>query len=34
MKQYLELMRHTRENGVFKEDRTGTGTYSRLCAES
>lgn len=28
MKQYLELMRHTRENGVFKEDRTGTGTYS------
>lgn len=28
MKQYLELMRHVRENGVFKEDRTGTGTYS------
>lgn len=28
MKQYLELMRHTRENGVFKEDRTGTGTFS------
>ncbi len=28
MKQYLELMRHVRENGTFKEDRTGTGTYS------
>lgn len=28
MKQYLDLMRHTRENGVFKEDRTGTGTFS------
>ncbi|MDR2635982.1 MAG: thymidylate synthase [Campylobacteraceae bacterium] len=28
MKQYLDLMRHVRENGVFKEDRTGTGTYS------
>ena len=28
MKQYLELMRHVRENGVFKDDRTGTGTYS------
>jgi thymidylate synthase len=28
MKQYLELMRHVREKGVFKEDRTGTGTYS------
>lgn len=28
MKQYLELMRHVREHGTFKEDRTGTGTYS------
>lgn len=28
MKQYLDLMRHVREQGVFKEDRTGTGTYS------
>jgi len=28
MKQYLDLMRHVREDGVFKDDRTGTGTYS------
>ena len=28
MKQYLDLMRHVRENGVKKEDRTGTGTLS------
>lgn len=28
MKQYLDLMRHVREHGVFKEDRTGTGTHS------
>ena len=28
MKQYLDLMRHVRENGVFKDDRTGTGTHS------
>lgn len=28
MQQYLQLMRHVREQGVFKEDRTGTGTYS------
>lgn len=28
MKQYLELMRHIKDNGVKKEDRTGTGTLS------
>ncbi|WP_373504854.1 thymidylate synthase [Aestuariivirga sp.] len=28
MKQYLELMRHVREHGHRKEDRTGTGTLS------
>jgi len=28
MKQYLELMRHVKENGVQKGDRTGTGTLS------
>lgn len=28
MKQYLELMRHVRENGVSKQDRTGVGTLS------
>lgn len=28
MKQYLDFMRHVRENGTFKSDRTGTGTYS------
>ncbi len=28
MKQYLELMRHVREHGVKKQDRTGTGTVS------
>jgi thymidylate synthase len=28
MKQYLDLMRHVRDNGSKKEDRTGTGTIS------
>jgi thymidylate synthase len=28
MKQYHDLMRHVRDHGVFKEDRTGTGTRS------
>ena len=28
MRQYLEMMRHVRESGVRKEDRTGTGTLS------
>jgi thymidylate synthase len=28
MKQYLDLMRLVRETGTFKNDRTGTGTYS------
>jgi len=28
VKQYLDLMRHVRDNGVKKEDRTGTGTMS------
>ena len=28
MKQYLDLLRHVRDNGTFKSDRTGTGTYS------
>lgn len=28
MKQYLDLMRHVRDNGILKEDRTGTGTKS------
>jgi len=28
VKQYLDLMRHVRDNGVTKEDRTGTGTIS------
>ncbi len=28
MKQYLDLLRHIRDEGTFKGDRTGTGTSS------
>jgi thymidylate synthase len=28
MQQYLQLMRHVRDAGALKEDRTGTGTLS------
>lgn len=28
MKQYLDMLRHVRQHGTFKSDRTGTGTYS------
>lgn len=28
MKQYLDLIKHVRDNGILKEDRTGTGTKS------
>ncbi len=28
MRQYLDLMRHVRDRGTRKEDRTGTGTMS------
>jgi len=28
MKQYLDLLRHVRDNGIYKDDRTRTGTYA------
>lgn len=28
MKQYLDLLRHVRDHGTYKDDRTGTGTYA------
>ena len=33
MKQYLELLQHVIENGQFRDDRTGTGTYSVFGAQ-
>ena len=30
MRQYLDLMRDVRDNGIKKEDRTGTGTLSKF----
>ena len=30
MRQYLDLLRHVREHGARKDDRTGTGTLSRV----
>lgn len=33
MKQYLELLQHVIDNGQFRDDRTGTGTYSVFGAQ-
>ncbi len=34
MKQYLELLQHVLDNGHYRDDRTGTGTYSVFGAQS
>ncbi len=34
MKEYLELMKHVRDNGIEKSDRTGTGTLSSFGHQS
>ena len=33
MKNYLELLRQVRNDGIYKKDRTGTGTYSQFGAQ-